>query len=71
MPLSKEDFFAKKLPKPFTKEQLGALYCGVDLILANDCMAMPDDVLHNVIMLKDLVRQHFIYLGGDPKELED
>jgi hypothetical protein len=32
-------------------------------------MAIPDDALHNAVMLKDLIRQHFIYLGGDPKEL--
>lgn len=69
MPLSKEDFFQKKPPTPFTKGQLGALHCAVDTMLLTDSMAMPDDVLHNALMLKDLVRQHYIYLGGNPKDL--
>lgn len=58
-------------PKPFTKNQLGALYYCVELTLNQKLDLLPEDVLHNALMLKDLVRQHFIYLGGDPKELEE
>lgn len=69
MPLSKEDFFEKAPPKPLNAHQFGAIHCFLEIAIARTLL--PNDFLHRALMLKDLVRQHFIHLGGDPKELEE
>ncbi len=57
-------------PKPFTSAELGGMYIVLDVMLLRHLFHVPDDLLHQSLMLKDKIRKHFIAAGGDLKMLE-
>lgn len=58
-------------PKPFTKNQLGALYMALVIGRHELLLELPPHALHNLLMLQDLIRQHIIAAGGNAEELDN